>query len=90
MPISFDPAKNESNIAARGLSFELVAEFAWDTVRVVVDTRKDYGEVRLQLWGMIGTRLHVAVVTPRGEDLRVVSLRKANAREVKGYEKSQR
>jgi uncharacterized DUF497 family protein len=39
---------------------------------------------------MIGTRLHVAVVTPRGEDLRVISLRKANAREVKDYEKSQR
>jgi uncharacterized DUF497 family protein len=87
MPISFDPTKNEWNIAQRGLSFELVDEFSWDTVRVFEDARKDYGEVRLQLWGLIGGRLHIAVVTPRGDDLRVISLRKANTKEVKRYGK---
>jgi uncharacterized DUF497 family protein len=66
----------------------LVEEFAWDRVRVLEDDRKDYGEIRLQLWGLIGGRLHIAVVTPRGEDLRVISLRKANTKEVKRYEKN--
>jgi uncharacterized DUF497 family protein len=88
MPISFDPDKNERNIAQRGLPFALVEEFAWDRVRVLEDDRKDYGEIRLQLWGLIGGRLHIAVVTPRGEDLRVISLRKANTKEVKRYEKN--
>ncbi len=89
MAIIFDPAKNARNIAERGLSFELVEEFAWDTVQVIVDDRKDYGEVRLQLWGLIGGRLHIAVATPRGDDLRMISLRKANAKEVKRYAENQ-
>lgn len=89
MPIVFDPAKNQRNIAERALSFELVAEFDWSTVQVIEDTRRDYGETRLQLWGRIGDRRHIAVVTPRGEDLRVISLRKANAKEVKRHAKSQ-
>lgn len=88
MAITYDFNKNQRNVAERGLSFDLVGEFDWDTVRVIEDDRQDYGEVRLQLWGLIGGRLHVAVVTPRGEDLRVISLRKANAKEVKRYEKS--
>jgi len=32
-------------------------------------------------------RLHAIVVTPRGEDLHVISFRKANQREVKRYGK---
>jgi uncharacterized protein len=88
MAITYDPKKNERNLAERGLSFDLVAELDWDTVRVIEDDRQDYGEVRLQLWGLIGGRLHVAVVTSRREDLRVISLRKANAKEVKRYDKN--
>jgi uncharacterized DUF497 family protein len=34
--------------------------------------------------------LYAAVVTPRGEDLRVISLRKANIREVERYGKKDR
>ncbi len=67
----------------------MVGDFDWDSVQIIVDDRRDYGEVRLQLWGLIDGRLHVAVVTPRGDDLRVISLRKANGKEVKRYEKNQ-
>jgi uncharacterized DUF497 family protein len=85
--IVYDPNKSAKNLAERGLPFELVGELAWDTVQVFEDGRKDYGEVRLQLWGLIGGRLHIAVVTPRGDDLRVISLRKANKKEVLRYGK---
>ncbi len=87
MPISFDTVKNAWTVAQCGLSFELVDEFSWDTVQVFEDERKDYGELRLQLWGLISGRLHIAVVTPRGNDLRLISLRKANTNEVKRYGK---
>jgi uncharacterized DUF497 family protein len=40
--ISFDPAKNERNIAERGLSFERVGEMDWLTAIAVEDTRRDY------------------------------------------------
>ena len=51
------------------------------------DTRRDYGETRLLVMARLDGRLHAAVVTPRGEDLHVISFRKANRREVERYGK---
>jgi uncharacterized protein len=82
---SFDPKKNAKNIAERGLSFERVAELDWDTAIVREDTRRNFREPRLLVMARLDGRLHAAVVTPRGEDLRVISLRKANRREVSLY-----
>jgi len=36
--------------------------------------------------GLIGVRLHVAVVTYRGDAVHVISLRKANWKEVRWYD----
>jgi uncharacterized DUF497 family protein len=38
---------------------------------------------------LIGERLHVVAYTLRGDRLRVISFRKANAREVERYEQAQ-
>lgn len=86
MSISYDPDKNEKNIAERGISFERAAEFEWSSALIVEDSRKDYGEPRFQALGFIGNRLHALVFTPRAGQVHVISLRKANNREVKRYE----
>ena len=86
MNISYDPGKNEKNIAERGISFEQVVEFEWSSALIVEDSRKDYGEPRFQALGFIGKRLHPLVFTPRAGLVHVISLRKANRREVKRYE----
>ncbi len=86
MDISFDAAKDARNIATRGISFEQAIAFEWDTALIVADTRKDYGELRYQAVGLIADRLHVLVFTPRSGKTHVISLRKANKREVKRYE----
>jgi uncharacterized DUF497 family protein len=83
MRVTFDPAKN---IAERGLSFERVAELAWGTAVLQEDRRKDYGETRVRLIARLGQRLHVAVITMRGDTVHVISFRKANRREVECYE----
>jgi len=88
MDITYDPAKNDKNIADRGLSFELVRGFEWASALVVKDTRQVYAETRYQALGKIDGRLHMVVFTVRGESLRIISLRKANAREVARYEKA--
>ncbi len=77
-------------MAERGLSFDLVERLEWDTAEVVEDMRRDYGETRLQVLALLDNRLYAAVVTPRGHDLRVISLRKANRREVERYGKESR
>ena len=86
MRITFDPVKNVRNIAERLLSFDRVADLDWETAMAVEDDRRDYGERRLRVMALLGRRLHVAVITYRGDAMHVISFRKANSREVKQYE----
>lgn len=86
MDISFDAAKNARNIATRGISFERALEFEWESAMIVADTRRDYGEHRFLAFGLIAERLHVLVFTPRSGKAHIISLRKANKREVERYE----
>ena len=85
-----DPAKNDRNIAERGLPFVRVADLDWNTAVSVEDTRKDYGERRLRVLAFLDRRLHVAIVTARGDALHVISFRKANEKELKWYEQERR
>jgi len=83
--ITFDPAKDEINIAKHGVSLSLATEFEWDTAVVWPDTRKDYGESRMACLGYVGLRIYAMVFVDRANVRRVVSLRKANRREVERY-----
>lgn len=85
MQISFDPAKSERNAAERGLPFELAGQFDFETALTGQDRRRDYGEARYVAIGWIGERLHVLCFTEVDDGIRVISLRKANDREVKRY-----
>jgi hypothetical protein len=89
MEIEFDPEKSAKNAEVRGLPFDLVAEFDFEMALVAPDTRGPYGEERFIAVGLIGARLHVVAYTVRGARLRVISFRKANAREVERYEQAQ-
>lgn len=88
MKISYDPAKNQRNIAERALSFDLAAYFDFETSLITVDARKDYGETRYVAVGRMQQRLHVLCFTETEDGIRVISFRKANTREVKAYEKA--
>lgn len=88
MRISFAPAKNAANIANRCLPFELVKQVDWGTALIEEDTRKAYGEQRFRMLGFIEERLHAVVFTPRDGKVHVISLRKANSREVKRHAKT--
>lgn len=87
MKIEFDPEKNATNIKERNINFEIVNDFELNTAKIWLDNRKDYGEERYIALGYIKKRLYSLVFTVRGTNLRVISLRKANKREVKYYEK---
>lgn len=86
MDIEFDPAKDQANRAKHGIPLALAEAFELDTALVAIDDRRDYNEERFVAIGLIGERVHVMVFTVRGEAIRVISLRKANRREVKQYD----
>jgi len=80
--ISFDAAKSARNVSERGLSFALVEQLDWSGAVIDEDARKNYGERRFRVLGFIEGRLHAVVFTPREGRVYVISLRKANKREV--------
>jgi len=89
LEITFDPAKNERNIRERGLSFEQAKDFNFGTALLWIDVRHDYGETRQVALGYLEGRMHVLCFTETSTGIRVISFRRANAREVKRYEKIQ-
>ncbi|MFM0058828.1 BrnT family toxin [Paraburkholderia phytofirmans] len=88
MDITYDTTKNESNIDKHGVSLELAAMLDWSEVMAYVDARRDYKEVREVGFGVISDRLYCVVFTQRGNAMHVISMRKANKREVKSYEQT--
>jgi len=89
MTIDFDPIKNERNIRERGLSFERAAEVDFNRALVCADTRKAYGEARYVALCYLDRRLHVLCFTETLTGIRVISFRKANAREADRHGKAQ-
>ena len=68
----------------------MAAEFDFESAVTTEDTRRDYGERRLRSLGFIGAALYALVFTFRGDQMRIISLRRANRRERTQYEKSSR
>ena len=88
MEVSYDPAKNDHNLAIRGLSFDKVVEFEFETAVFTIDTRRDYGEIRHRALGLLDGRVHALVFVETQNGIRVISFRKANNREVNRYEEA--
>ena len=86
MIFEWDEAKRAANLAKHGVDFEAVRAFDWETATQSLDRRRNYGEARWRAYGLIGVRLYVLVFTLRGEQVRIISLRKANVLEVAEYE----
>jgi uncharacterized DUF497 family protein len=83
----FDPVKDRSNLDKHGLSIVDADVFKWETAVVHKDARRQYAELRFEAIGYIGNRLHVMVFCLRAETVRIISLPKANSREVTDYAK---
>lgn len=85
MDIEWDSTKRIANAEKHGVDFAAIEGFQWDAVLTVEDTRGEHGEPRFVSISLIGDRHYVAVWTWRGDTIRLISLRKANKREVRIY-----
>lgn len=86
MHIEFDPVKSALNAKERDLPFSLASEFNFATALIWQDMRQLYPEIRFSCLGFIGHRIHALCFTPIPDGIRIISLRKANSREVTHYE----
>ena len=87
--LDWDEVKRQQTLALRELDFADVERFDWDNAIFHEDQRLDYGEPRIVAFGFIEAVFVCVVYTLRGDGLRIISLRRANKRERKVYDKIQ-
>ena len=85
MKYEWDEAKQEATQKERGIDFGSMELFEWDSA--LIDQSDRHGETRFIATGYICGRLHRVVYTDRDEKKRIISLRKANLRDMKEYER---
>ena len=87
MIFEFDPVKSDANRQKHGIHFE-AAQILWkdpDLLRVPVRSKD---EPRYLMIGRIGLRHWSAVITYRGENIRLISVRRARKTEMEYYERT--
>jgi uncharacterized DUF497 family protein len=85
MRLEFDPTKDASNQLKHGVSLAMAAELDWDAAWVWVDERIDYNEMRMIALAPKTDILYCVAYVDRGDVRGIISLRRANRREVKHY-----
>lgn len=81
----FDEAKSRANKAKHGIDFVEAQGVFRDAMAEAVPARSDV-EPRFLCTGLIGNRHWTAVFTYRCDAIRLISVRRACAREVQAYE----
>jgi uncharacterized protein len=80
----YDPDKSAPNLAKHGIDFELAQALWLDDWRLEIAS--DGGpEQRWLVVGMIGDRHWTAIYTLREASVRIISVRRSRANEVKDY-----
>ena len=85
MQIIDDPAKDATNQEKHGVSLAAAASIDWTSAVMWADTRMDYHAERMPGLGLIGNRVYAVVYVIRDQSRRIISLRKANRKEVINY-----
>ena len=88
LDVEFDSAKDAANLTKHHVSLADAEILLAGPHIIEVDDRTEYGEERIIATGEIAGRPHVCIYTLRGMTYRIISLRKANRREVDAYRKS--
>jgi uncharacterized DUF497 family protein len=77
----WDPRKASQNHRKHGIEFT-TATLIWEgLVLERIDSRRDYGEIRFQAFGVAEDRVLTVVYTRRANARRLISARRANSRE---------
>jgi uncharacterized DUF497 family protein len=84
MPFEFDPAKSASNKIKHGIDF-IEAQAIWEDDKRIEIHLPTLTEPRFQVLGLFRTRVWSAIITYRGENTRLISVRPARQNERKVY-----
>lgn len=88
MKFEWDYNKAKTNEQKHGVSFEIAEHIFSSDMVVKEDIRHDYKEQRYSAFSLYFGRCINVIYTMRGDNIRIISIRKANEREAKEYRKS--
>jgi uncharacterized protein len=89
MAFEFDSDKDQANRERHGFGLSDFDGFD-EPPLVLADDRRDYGETRYRAFGRIGGLPHCLVFTYRGDDMRLISFRRAHEEELEDHERSRK
>lgn len=84
-PYEWDDAKDAFNRRKHGVGFAIVFDFGWEDAVLELDGRYAYGEERFRAFGRHEGRPFCVAYTPRGNRLRVISVRPMHEKEARRY-----
>jgi uncharacterized DUF497 family protein len=85
MEFEFDENKSASNKVKHGIDFR-EAQVLWDDPDLIEIPAKTSDEPRFLVIGQIEGRHWAAVITYRGNRIRIISVRRAGSKEINIYE----
>ena len=85
MSFEYDPAKSSTNKAKHGIDFD-EAQVLWKDDRRLEAPAKTDDEPRFLVIGKIGENHWAAVCAHRGDNVRIISARRARKQEIDHYE----
>lgn len=85
MDFEYDERKSRSNLEKHGIDF-IDAQALWSDSGLLEIHARTEDEPRLLVIGLIGSKYWAAVITYRGETIRIISVRRAREEEVALYE----
>jgi uncharacterized DUF497 family protein len=85
MPLEYDPQKSRSNHEKHGIDFEK-AQAIWNDADYLEIPAITLDEPRWLVIGKIDEKCWSAVITYRGENIRIISVRRSRDEEVELYE----
>lgn len=85
MKFEFDERKSQSNKKKHGIEFTEAQEL-WDDPELLEVPLKSEDEPRTLFVGLISGKHWSAIITPRGENTRIISVRRSRTEERELYE----
>ncbi len=81
----WDEAKRRLNLRKHGIDFADASSIFRGVTFTAEDTREDYGEQRFLTLGLLEDQVVSVAHTEQGEEIRIISIRKATKHEARFY-----
>ena len=86
MIFEYDDNKSKSNKSKHGISFDEAQELWRDPYAFELPSSQSEDENRFLVLGKIGNKNWTAIITYRGSNIRIISVRRSRAKEAALYE----